>query len=113
MSKVTKTLDRVLRGTADANIGFEDLCSLLRRLGFAERIRGSHHIFTRDGVVEILNLQPKAGKAKPYQVRQVRSVIVAYGLAGEPEPPAAEEATSGEEPGVATEEREDGEQHSV
>ena len=113
MSKVTKTLDRVLRGTADANIGFDDICSLLRHLGFAERIRGSHHIFTHDRVGEILNLQPKAGKAKPYQVRQVRSVIVAYGLAGEPEPPAAEEATSPEEPGAATKETEDGEQHSV
>jgi len=50
MSKVIKILDRVLRGTTDANIGFNDLCNLLRHLGFAERIRGSHHIFTRDGV---------------------------------------------------------------
>jgi hypothetical protein len=91
MGKVTKTLDRVLRGNADANINFGDLRALLRRLGFAERIRGSHHIFTRDGVAEILNLQPKAGKAKPYQVKQVRGVIVSYGLARELEeaPPAA------------------------
>jgi len=57
----------------------------LLHLGFAERVKGGHHIFTRDGVAEILNLQEKAGKAKPYQVRQVRAVIVGYGLAGEPD----------------------------
>jgi hypothetical protein len=85
VSKVTKTLDKVVRGNADANIRFGDLCALLRHLGFVERIRGDHHIFTRDGVAEILNLQPRSGKAKAYQVKQVRGVIVSYGLAGEPE----------------------------
>jgi hypothetical protein len=75
-----KTLDRVLRATSDANIDFGDLCSLLVALEFTERIRGDHHIFTRDGIEEILNLQPRDGKAKPYQVRQVRGVIVRYKL---------------------------------
>jgi hypothetical protein len=75
-----KTLERVLRGASDANIDFANLCSLLTALGFTERIRGDHHIFTRDDVEEILNLQPRDGKAKPYQVRQVRGVIVRYKL---------------------------------
>ena len=56
---------------------------LLRRLGFEERIRGSHHIFTKEGIGEILNLQPKGMKAKPYQVKQVRDVILKYGLGGQ------------------------------
>jgi len=51
---------------------------LLKRLGFDERIKGDHHIFTKDGVEEILNLQPKDGKGKPYQVKQVRDVILKY-----------------------------------
>src|SRR6266851_9002603 len=92
VSKIARTLDRVLRGNADANIRFGDLCALLHHLGFAERIRGDHHIFTRDGVAEILNLQPRGGKAKAYQVKQVRGVIVSYGL-GRPReqtPPAVE-----------------------
>lgn len=56
---------------------------MLVALGFNERVRGSHHIFARDGVTEILNLQPRdGGKAKPYQVRQVRDMIVRYRLAG-------------------------------
>jgi hypothetical protein len=83
VAKHEKTLLHVLRGTSDANISFDDLCQLLRHLGFDERIRGSHHIFTKEGVGEILNLQPKDGKAKPYQVKQVRGVILRYKLAGE------------------------------
>jgi len=59
------------------------LCTLLRHLGFDERVRGSHQIFTRNDVVEILNLQPRGNQAKPYQVKQVRGVIVAYRLAGD------------------------------
>jgi hypothetical protein len=85
VSKPAKTLDRVLRGSADANIRFDDLRALLTHLDFAERIRGGHHIFTRDGVAEILNLQPRGGKAKAYQVKQIRGILTAYGLAGEPE----------------------------
>lgn len=83
MSKLTKTLQRVLRGNADANIRFEDLRVLLSSLGFAERVRGGHHISTRDGVAEILNLQPRGGKAKAYQVKQVRGIITAYRIAGQ------------------------------
>ena len=74
-------LIQVLRGSADANIRFADLRALLLRLGFDERVRGSHHVFTRDGVAEILNLQPKNSFAKPYQVKQVRKILVQYKLA--------------------------------
>lgn len=81
MSRSDKTLFQVLRGTADARIRFADLRSLLLALGFSEHIRGSHHIFTLEGVEEILNLQPKGPKAKACQVRQVRQVILKYKLA--------------------------------
>jgi hypothetical protein len=77
-----KILEKILRGSSDTNIPFEALCGVLRELDFDERVRGSHHIFSRDGVAEILNLQPKAAKAKPYQVQQVRKVILKYRLAG-------------------------------
>jgi hypothetical protein len=82
MSQSDRLLLRILRGTSDANIPFEGLCQLLRRLGFDERIRGSHHIFTKEGVEEILNLQPKGRQAKPYQVKQVRAVLLRYRLGG-------------------------------
>jgi hypothetical protein len=81
MSQVDKLLLRILCGTADADIPFEGLCRLLARLGFERRVRGSHHIFYRSGVEEILNLQPRGAKAKPYQVKQVRQVILKYKLA--------------------------------
>ena len=73
----------MLRGSSDGNIRFSDLRSLLLRLGFAERVKGSHHIFNRDDVAEILNLQPLGSLAKPYQVKQVRRVLVQYKLAEE------------------------------
>ncbi len=80
MGKAAKTLARVLRGRSDANIGFHDLCHLLDRLGFAERVRGGHHIFSKIGVEEILNLQPRNTMAKDYQVKQVREIILAHDL---------------------------------
>lgn len=83
MSKHNKLLVRILRGRSDANIPFAGLCQLLHHLGFEERSRGDHHIFTKEGVEEILNLQPKGVQAKPYQVGQVRKVILKYKLGGE------------------------------
>jgi len=76
MANPERVLAQVLDGGGNANIRFEDLRRLLRRLGFEERIKGGHHMYFRDDVPEILNLQPKRAKAKPYQVRQVRDVII-------------------------------------
>lgn len=78
MPRYERVLERILRGQSDANIDFGDLQNILLRLGFNERIRGSHHIFTRSDVEEILNLQPNGSKAKAYQVRQVRGVLIKY-----------------------------------
>jgi predicted RNA binding protein YcfA (HicA-like mRNA interferase family) len=83
MARTHKLLEQILRGDADANIPFSGMLQLLRRLGFQERVKGSHHIFYREGIAEILNLQPRGNKCKPYQVKQVRSVIINNGLAGE------------------------------
>jgi hypothetical protein len=80
-----KTLARVLSGSCDENIRFNDLCGVLEALGFIERIKGSHHVFWKSGVDEILNLQPRGSMAKAYQVKQVRNVIVRYALVGEME----------------------------
>lgn len=83
MRQPKKLLLQILRGTADANVSFEGLRSLLRALGFEERIGGSHHLFRRVGVEEKINLQREGSKAKVYQVRQVRAVILKYNLAEE------------------------------
>lgn len=80
MGRHGKFLEQLLGGRADANVGFEAVCALLRRLGFQERTRGSHHVFRRAGVEELINLQRDGDKAKVYQVRQVRAVLVRYGL---------------------------------
>ncbi|HEX8503250.1 MAG TPA: hypothetical protein VF659_21880 [Pyrinomonadaceae bacterium] len=82
MGRHEKLPVQILRGASDANIQFEGLCRLLRHLGFAERVKGGHHIYTREGVEEILHLQPLGSKAKAYQVKQVRGVILRYRLGG-------------------------------
>ena len=41
----------ILSGISDANIRFADFLHLLRAMGFHERIRGDHHIFTRAGIL--------------------------------------------------------------
>ncbi|MEA3643676.1 MAG: type II toxin-antitoxin system HicA family toxin [Lamprobacter sp.] len=80
MGRVEKLVAKILRGASDANIGFDDLCDLLRKLGFQERVRGSHHVFRKQGVEDKINLQREGNHAKPYQVRQVRAVILRYRL---------------------------------
>ena len=76
-----KTLDKILSGLSDKNIRFQDLRKLLSDLGFSERIKGDHHILYKEGVEEIANLQPPGdGKAKAYQVKQVRAIILKYKL---------------------------------
>ena len=81
MSRHETIKQQVLSGASDANINFDDLCRLVRDLGFRERTKGSHHIFSKSGVFEIINLQPGgSSEAKSYQVRQVRKLIVNYKL---------------------------------
>ena len=83
MSQYDKILSKILSGLSDKDIRFLELCNLLKYLGFEERIKGSHHIFYKDGIKEILNLQPDESRAKPYQVKQVRNIILNYKFRGE------------------------------
>ena len=80
MGRYQKLLQHILIKKGDANVPFDGLCQLLCRLGFDERIRGDHHIFSRAGVDDILNLQPRGAMAKVYQVKQVRDLVLRYGL---------------------------------
>lgn len=80
MTQLNKLLTKILSGTSDQNIDFEDLRKLLNVLQFSERIKGSHHIFFKEGIEEIINIQSNSGKAKAYQVKQVRNLILKYKL---------------------------------
>jgi len=83
MGKHEKVMEKILRGASDANIAFYDIRGTLLHLGFEERIRGSHHIYRKAGIEEKINLQREGNNAKPYQVRQVRGIILKYHIAGE------------------------------
>ena len=78
MPNYERLLRRILSGQSDANIRFSDLCHLLIRLGFHERIKGSHRIFYRDAIEEIINIQPDGSHAKRQQVRQIRELLSKY-----------------------------------
>jgi hypothetical protein len=78
MSKKEKLLLRLLSGNVDANFDLDDLVNILKGLGFEERkTGGSHRIFSKQGIQGIINLQKtRDGKAKSYQVKQVRDFLV-------------------------------------
>lgn len=80
MSKIDKLILKILSGNSDKNIDFDELIKLLTFLEFDCRIKGSHHIFWKHGIEEILNIQSDGSKAKPYQVKQVRNIIIKYKL---------------------------------
>lgn len=81
MSKIDKLVHRILSGGSDKNISFDEIVRILENFGFEKRVKGSHHIFFKNNVEEILNIQPmNDGKAKPYQVKQVREIILKYRL---------------------------------
>ena len=83
MSQNEKLLSELLDGTHDKSFLFSDLQKILMLFGFALRIKGDHFIYTRNDIEEIINLQPASGnKAKPYQVKQVREIVVKYRLGG-------------------------------
>jgi hypothetical protein len=73
-------MQKLLSGFSDRNMDFDKLKSILNKLKFEERVKGSHHICFKEGIEEIINIQPSNGKAKPYQVRQVRELIIKYKL---------------------------------
>jgi virulence-associated protein VapD len=73
-------LRQILSRQTGANVSFSDLRRLLHRLGFTERISGSHHLFTKSGVTESINIQPSRGQVKPYQIQQVRRVFEKYSI---------------------------------
>jgi len=80
MSKIQKTLLKILTGTSDHNIDFDEAIKVLEYFGFSLRIKGSHHIFYREDIKEIINIQPNGTKAKAYQIKQIRNIILQYKL---------------------------------
>ena len=79
MGRKRKTLEAILSGRSDKNIRFAPVRTLLISLDFEERTSGSHHVFSRGDIAELINIQEaQGGKVKPYQVRQLRELLVQY-----------------------------------
>jgi len=82
MGHIDKIISKILSGMQDQNILFYELCNVLEHLGFSCRTKGSHHIYFKVEVEEIINIQPNGSKAKPYQVKQIRNIILKYKFGG-------------------------------
>lgn len=82
LSQTEKLLYNIMCGYKDKDISFNDLRKILAYYGFECRIKGDHYIYTKQGIAEIINLQPLGNKAKPYQVKQIRNLFVKYQLGG-------------------------------
>jgi len=81
MTKKQKIIEKLLSGESDNNFDFSDLVNLLKKLGFQHRVKGSHNIFYQASIIEIINIQSlRENKAKPYQVKQIRNLILKYKL---------------------------------
>lgn len=79
MGNIQKLFDKVKNNPHD--VRFNDMCKLAEHFGFTYRGgKGSHRVYTRKGIYEILNFQNVKGKAKPYQVRQFLKIIENYNL---------------------------------
>ena len=77
MSKAEKLAAKIHSGKSDKNLAFNDLCYVLERAGLQFWKRKSPDLLQRR-VLEIVNVQPRNGKAKPYQVKQVRELLLEY-----------------------------------
>ncbi len=74
-----KLLHSILGGSRDVH--FRDMVGLIEGFGFhLSRTNGSHHIFTRPDIPELVNLQNAEGKAKPYQIRQFLKLVERHSL---------------------------------
>ena len=80
MSRYSKAYAHIMMRRSDSTVPLDEICGLMLRLGFDCRVRGDHHIFTMEGIEEIINLQPKNGMGKAYQVKQIRDLLLKYKL---------------------------------
>ena len=82
MTNNEKLLLEILLFKNNKSIKFKDLCSVLEYLGFQNRIKGDHFIYYKKGIDEIINIQPDKNMAKPYQIKQIRNILLKYKLIG-------------------------------
>jgi hypothetical protein len=79
VSKIEKLLAKA--NNNPDNIRFQEICNLAEYFGFKLKGgRGSHKVYSRKGIKEILTFQEVGGMAKPYQVRQLLDIIEQYKL---------------------------------
>jgi len=76
-----KVYESVMSGKSDNNIKYTDFQNLIIDLGFEfKRQKGSHEMYYHHSIREFMNIQKKANRAKDYQVKQLREIIIEHNL---------------------------------
>ena len=76
-----KVYEAVISGKSDNNIKYKDFQNLIINLGFKfMRQNGSHAMYYHYGIAEFMNIQKRGNKAKDYQVKQLREIIIEHNL---------------------------------
>lgn len=79
MNQITKLYAQLV--STRAAMRFADFERVLKAFGFTlECISGSHHIYKHPDVPRRLSIQPRGGRAKPYQIEQFLDMIEQLGL---------------------------------
>ncbi len=76
-----KIYNDVISGKSDNNINFNDFRNLIVDLGFNFiNQNGSHIQYYNKNINERMTIQNNKSKAKGYQVKQLRNIIIKHGL---------------------------------
>jgi hypothetical protein len=79
MTRRRKLIEKVRNNPS--GVRFQEICLLAGHQGFTKRGgKGSHVVYEKDGVEEILTFQDREGMAKPYQVKRLLAMIEKYRL---------------------------------
>jgi hypothetical protein len=75
MSKIEKLIQKILNGQS---ISYDEAKKLLIRLGFDLNVRGSHHVFRRNGYSKNISLKHRS-ELLAYQLEDLKEVLKDYG----------------------------------
>ncbi len=71
MSQWQKLIQKILEGK---NTSYEEAKNVLFHLGFELKIRGSHHIFRKNGYIKNVSIKRRS-QLLPYQMRDLKEIL--------------------------------------
>ncbi len=75
MSKLQKLIQKILDGR---DVSYKEAETLLLKMDFRLEIRGSHHIFRKEGYIRNISIKRRP-QLLPYQIADLREVLREHG----------------------------------